>query len=138
MTKGCFPIPMSPRVPGAQCDLCGALGTIARITFTALVSRVYLLCASCWSSLRTDRDAIHALILDERTSTVASTSRHMAFFTESRFWDDVANFVDLIRVSDDEEWLMEKAREILDMAHDMVGPMPSMVADFVTKYTTVQ
>lgn len=137
MTERCFPngAAQSPREPDALCNRCGTRGTIARITFSAPVSRAYRFCASCWPGLRADRDAIHALIAEERISAEAARSRNTAFFAESRFWDDVADFVDLIRISDDEEWLTEQARLIVDMARDIDGPMPSTVADFVTKYS---
>ena|SRR5882672_8166852 len=125
----------SPREADALCDKCGARGTIARVTFSAPVARAYRFCASCWSCLRTDRDAIYALVAKERRGDDAARSRDTAFFAESRYWNDVADFVDLIRVTDDEKWLAEQARLILDMAPEIDGPMPNMVAAFVTKHT---
>jgi hypothetical protein len=60
--------------------------------------------------------------------------QNTAYVAETRYWPDVAHFVDLIRISDDDRWLEEQAYGILALAPDIDGPMPDSVAAFVARF----
>jgi hypothetical protein len=114
-----------PRDPTANCDRCGARGTVARAVRHTDPPLVLRYCSHCWPNAQDELE-----VGQDET----------AWSSASRSWFDVRRFLALIAVptkggppptSAD---LAAVAAEIRAKAPEMDGPMPRDVEDFLSSH----
>ena len=117
-----------PRDPTANCDRCGARGTVARAVRHTDPRLVLRYCSNCWPGAH---DELDKLIAGEDEA---------AWSSNSRSWFDVRSFLALIAVPTKggrpatPEILAAIAPDIRAMAPEMDGPMPPDVEAFLSSH----
>ena|SRR6185503_3580676 len=112
-----------PRDPMANCDRCGARGTVARAVRHTDPPLVLRYCSHCWPDAR---------------DQLEPEPDEAAWSSNSRCWFDVRRFLALIAAPTNggrpatPEVLAAIAAEIRATAHEMDGPMPPDVEDFLS------
>jgi hypothetical protein len=115
-----------PRDSSANCDRCGTRGTVARAVCQTDPPLVLRYCSPCWPAAQEE--------LEARRGEPAAWS------SASRTWFDARRYLALIAhapkgshapTSSD---LAAIAAEIRAKAHEMDGPIPRDVEDFLSKY----
>ena len=124
----------SPRDPTARCDRCGRTGTVARLTrYDSTPPAVERFCDACWQPRRAELEP-----LGIGTSWKVLS---WAFVLESvrEIEDGVAEARSSGRSSpaamaEFRGYLREMAEGIVARAHEIDGPMPPEVAEFIRRH----
>jgi hypothetical protein len=132
----------SPIEPGATCDRCGRVGTIARVTTHSVPPRVERFCRDCWKQLRHDLGpaAVRRLVESPIRELPSRTEHPPPTTVSSGSWDDTVDYLRLITTAwgrgslPTEADFEDLAKEIIAVASEFDGPMPEEVRTFVTRH----
>jgi hypothetical protein len=142
-----------PRDPTANCDRCGARGTVARAVRHSEPPLVLRYCGPCWPAAQEELEARQSEELKQwretqrasfdvqnHTRRASAPASPAAWSSASRSWFDVRRFLALITVptkggppptSSD---LAAIAADIRAKAPEMDGPVPRDVEDFLSRH----
>jgi hypothetical protein len=113
-----------PRDPTANCDRCGARGTVARAVSHTDPPLVLRYCSPCWPTAQEELEA----------------TQSVAWSTTSRSWFDARRFLALIALpmkggpAPTSSHLAAIAADIRAKAAEMDGPIPQDIEDFLGGY----
>lgn len=146
--------------PGATCTECGATGTVA-VVGREIEPRYSRYCLQCWSAVRdrymgrpeeifaskptkpeeeTTPEGIVAAF-DRIADEILFSARERVRFAASALWEDGLPLLEAVLASNDDAVspgqrgdLRQLAREIIELATTMYGPMPPQVEAFVQRH----
>jgi hypothetical protein len=113
-----------PRDPTANCDRCGARGTVARAVRHTDPPLVLRYCSPCWPAAQSELEA----------------RQGAAWSTNSRTWFDARRFLALIAVptkrgpAPTSSIFAAIAADIRAKAAEMDGPIPKDIEDFLSSH----
>lgn len=142
------PLAHEPLEPNAQCDSCGATGTVAVTVLHTSPEEVRRYCETCWPAARErweqagEDQTIDWMKRGMRAGPFSMPEKPPARSGGSSSWHDVDLYIQRYLLRSDGSPgipltdLAQQANEIRKHAPKMNGPMPERIAAFVSKYSS--